>query len=116
MTDGGSSPGGPSRTCGLIEIHDAVAWQDHIVCSAFILAYRSGRTTRLLEFPFGRILGRRHDGARNLPHVLAGIGELAAQELRLNLHRFLKIGGMNELAGVVERRLHVLLGEGQGLL
>ena len=48
--------------------------------------------------------------------MLARIGELAAQEFRLDAHGFLEIGGVNQLAGVFESRPHVLLGEIQRLL
>jgi hypothetical protein len=52
-----------------------------------------------------------HDPAGDLPHMFAGIGKLASQKLRLNLHRLLKVGGMNQLSRMLERGLHVLLGE-----
>jgi len=43
--------------------------------------------------------------------MLSGIGKLALQELRLNLHRFLKIGGVDQLSRVIERSFDVLFGE-----
>ena len=51
----------------------------------------------------------------DLPHMFAGIGKLAPQEFRLNLDGLLKIGGMNQLARMIECGLHVLLGEGERL-
>ena len=56
-----------------------------------------------LELAFRRILRSRHDLAGDLPHMLSGIGKLALQEFRLNLHGFLKIGGVNQLSRVIER-------------
>ena len=47
--------------------------------------------------------------------MFARIGELAAQEFRLDPHRFLKVGRMDQLSGMLERGFHVLLGEGQSL-
>ena len=66
---------------------------------------------RRSRFAFRRILRGRHDPAGDLPHMFPGIGELALQEFRLNSHRFLKIGGVNQLSRVFERSLHVLFGE-----
>src|ERR1700681_437585 len=37
------------------------------------------------------VLGSGHDLARDLPHMLARIGELTLQELRLDLHGLLKV-------------------------
>src|SRR5712672_3381666 len=68
-----------------------------------------------LELAFRRILRSRHDLAGDLSHMLSGIGKLALQELRLNSHGFLKIGGVNQLSRVIERSLHVLFGERQRL-
>jgi hypothetical protein len=62
-------------------------------------------------FAFRRILGGRHDPAGDLPHVFSGTGELTSQELRLNLHGLLKVGGVNQSSSVFESRLHVLLSE-----
>jgi hypothetical protein len=61
------------------------------------------------------VLGRGHDPTADLAHMLAGIGELALQELRLNLHGLLKIGGVNQFARVIESGLHILFGERQRL-
>ena len=47
--------------------------------------------------------------------MLAGVGELAAQEFRLDPHRLLKVGCMDQLSGMLERSLHILLGERQRL-
>lgn len=69
----------------------------------------------LLELAFRRILRSRHDAAGDLPHMFSGIGKLALQELRLNLHGLLKIGRVNQLARMFERSLHVLFGERQRL-
>ena len=70
-----------------------------------------GIRRRSLELAFRRILRGRHDLAGDLSHMLSGIGKLALQELRLNSHRFLKIGGVNQLSRVIERSLQVLFGE-----
>ena len=64
-----------------------------------------------LELAFRRILHSRHDLAGDLSHMLSGIGKLALQELRLNLHGLLKIGRVNQLARLFERSPHVLFGE-----
>src|ERR1700760_841696 len=55
-----------------------------------------------LELRLHRVLGGGHHVARDLPHMFAGIGELAPQELRLDLHRLLKVSRMHELARMFE--------------
>ena len=62
-------------------------------------------------FAFRRILRGRYDPAGDLSHMFSGIGELTSQELRLNLHGLLKVGGVNQSSRMLERSLHVLLGE-----
>src|SRR5256885_17030912 len=62
-------------------------------------------------FALRRILRGRHDPAGDLSHMFSGIGELTSQELRLNLHGLLKVGGVNQSSRMLERSLHVLLGE-----
>ena len=47
--------------------------------------------------------------------MFSGIGELAAQEFRLDPHRLLQIGRVHQFARMLERGLHVLLGERQRL-
>jgi hypothetical protein len=48
--------------------------------------------------------------------MFTGIGKLAPQELRLNLHGLLKIGCVNQFPRMLEGRLHILFGEREGLL
>ena len=50
----------------------------------------------------GFALARLHETAGHLAHVVSGAGELAAQEVGLDSHRFLKVGGMNQLARMLE--------------
>ena len=84
--------------------------QDYFVCSELLIRadLSSGRA---LGLAFRCVLGRRHDPAGDLPHMLSGIGKLTLQELRLNLHGLLKIGGVNQFSRMIERSLHILLGE-----
>jgi hypothetical protein len=74
---------------------------------------RSDQAHRIatLGVALGQILGGGHDLAGDIAHVFAGMRELTSQEFRLNAHRFLKIGGMNQLSRMLECRLHVLLSE-----
>ena len=72
--------------------------------------------TQPSRFALRRIFGGRHDPAGDLSHMFAGIGKLTLQEFRLNLHGLLKIGRVNQFPRMVERSLHILLGERQGLL
>src|ERR1039457_1761218 len=120
LTDGEWSPGGPSRTCSPIEVYPAnpcktILWAESVT-PRLRLSDRGweGIITvppPLLELAFRRILRSRHDPAGDLPHMFSGIGKLALQELRLNLHGLLKIGRVNQLACMFERSLHVLFGE-----
>ena len=71
----------------------------------------AGNRVRPSEFAFRRILRGGNDPAADLSHVFAGIRKLALQELRLNSHRLLKIGRVNQFPRMFERRLHVLFGE-----
>jgi hypothetical protein len=61
-------------------------------------------------------LCRGHDVPAQLFHLLLSSRELGFQEVTLNLHEMLKIGGMKQVAGVIERCLHVLLCQRQRLL
>ena len=71
---------------------------------------------QVLELDLRRVLRRRHHRASDIAHMLARIGELAAQKLRLDAHGLLQIGGMNQLPRMLERGPHVLFGEGERLL
>ena len=70
-----------------------------------------GTGARRSEFALRRVLRGGHDPAGDLPHMFAGIGKLALQELRLNAHRFLKIGCVNQFSRMLERSLYILFGE-----
>ena len=56
-----------------------------------------------LQFDLRRILRRRHHRAGDVTHVLARAGELAAQEVRLDAHGLLQVGGMNQFPRMLER-------------
>jgi hypothetical protein len=66
---------------------------------------------RLSWLILSRLLGNVHHAHRDLPHVFAGVGELASEEFRLDAHRLFQFGRMNQFARVLEGRLDVLLGE-----
>ncbi len=82
-----------------------------LFCGQWIIIPAGLSPRRASGFAFRRILRSRHDLAGDLSHVFSGIGELTSQELRLNLHGLLKVGGVNQSSRVLERRLHVLFGE-----
>src|SRR3979411_3326558 len=60
------------------------------------------RAARVSRFGLRCILGRGHDLARYLAHMLPGIGELALQELRLNLHGLLKVSSVDQFPRMLE--------------
>ena len=62
------------------------------------------------------VLAWLHETARHLAHVITRARELTAQEIGLDTHRFLQIGGMYKLARMLKGRLHVLLGKSERLL
>src|SRR3954470_1246360 len=64
-----------------------------------------GPYRQLSEFVFSAVPGGRNHAAGDLAHMFAGIGELALQKFRLDAHRLLKIGGVNQLSRMLECRL-----------
>ena len=82
-----------------------------LFCGQWIITPGSLSPRDASGFAFRRILRSRHDLAGDLSHVFSGIGELTSQELRLNLHGLLKVSRVNQFSRMLERRLHVLLGE-----
>jgi hypothetical protein len=70
---------------------------------------------RALKLSLRRILRGRQDPAGDLPHMFSGIGKLTFQKFRLNSHRLLKVGRVNQFPRMLERSLYVLFGKRQSL-
>src|SRR6476469_3569406 len=98
MTDGKRYTWRLVMACRPIE-SPAQALQDYFLGLELSAPATTGRRASCLAFR--RILGGRHDPAGDLPHMFSGTGELTSQELRLNLHGLLKVGGMNQSSSVL---------------